>query len=431
MSAGVVMRSWWVIATLLAGVGGCRGPAPTSLRTALPSVPPTIELHRTTPTIPVLDAAGLPTTANRTIGEAGAQGFRRLTGTDSLLLAAANSAGASLLEAESGIPTPSHKRTAKDCESADQLRQSIRYHAALELRNRSAAEALERFYQLAEGEAAGDLARKGLPIIDPLLAKAREARARNVRYPLDPDDLERQRSQLLTQLEQLDLASRLLNLDLKRRIGLPYQPTTERLWPAGDFAIDPVPTDPEQAATAALADRPELRGLRAFHAGLTPETLPDARELLGVVSTTGGTRGAGFSFVFILKRLGRHKGPDPATLAELEVRRQQLGDLIATRERQIADEARAAALVLNSQRVRATLARDRLRSWDEKLADAARRLEANQPNAELFEAQVRLEWLKAKADLTAEVAAWHRARVKLRAAMGWLAWEAVGFSAAP
>jgi hypothetical protein len=432
VSAGVVMRSWWVVATLLVSLGGCRGPAPTSPRTALATTPPTIELPRTTPTIPVLDAAGLPATANRTIRGAGAQGFRKLTETDCLLLAAANTAGASLLKAESGLPTPSTRRSAKDCSaSPGQLRESIRYHAALELRNRSAAEALERFHQLAEAEAVSDLARKGLPIIDPLLAKAREARARNVRYPLDPDDLERQRSQLLTQLEQLDLASRLLNLDLKRRIGLPYQPESERLWPAGDFTIDPVPTDPEQAATAALADRPALRGLRALHAGLTPDMLPDVRELLGVLITSGGTRGAGLSFALVLKWLGHQKGPDPATLAELEVRRRQLGDLIATRERQIADEARAAALVLNSQRVRATLARDRLRSWDEKLADAVRRLEANQPNAELLEAQVRLEWLKAKGDLTGEVAAWHRARVKLRAAMGWLAWEAVGTPSGP
>ena len=39
-----------------------------------------------------------------------------------------------------------------------------------------------------------------------------------------------------------------------------------------------------------------------------------------------------------------------------------------------------------------------------------------------------MEWLKAKGDLNSEVAAWHRARVKLCAAMGWLAWEAIGAS---
>jgi hypothetical protein len=34
--------------------------------------------------------------------------------------------------------------------------------------------------------------------------------------------------------------------------------------------------------------------------------------------------------------------------------------------------------------------------------------------------------LKAKAEVVAEVASWHQARMRLHAAMGWLAWEAVG-----
>ena len=41
----------------------------------------------------------------------------------------------------------------------------------------------------------------------------------------------------------------------------------------------------------------------------------------------------------------------------------------------------------------------------------------------MVEAQARLEWLKARAELIAEVMAWHQARVRLRAAMGWLVWE--------
>ena len=77
-------------------------------------------------------------------------------------------------------------------------------------------------------------------------------------------------------------------------------------------------------------------------------------------------------------------------------------------------------------RVSATLARDRLRIWDEKLADAVKKRAANQPGAELLEPQVRMEWLKAKSELITEVAAWHRARVRYPASLGWLAWEAVG-----
>ncbi len=246
-----------------------------------------------------------------------------------------------------------------------------------------------------------------------------------MRFPLDPADLERQRSQLVTQLDQAELGSRLLNLDLKRRLGLPALPTDERLWPAGDFAIEPAPVDLDQAVNAALADRHELRGLRAMYQGLTPETLPDVRELLRAGSPLLGQSRVPLP-VRLLGRILTHKcGPDPAMLAELEVRRKQLADLIAQQERDVADEARAAALALNAQTVRAALARNRVQSWDEKLADAVKQRDAKQPGAEFLEPQVRIEWLKAKAELAAEVAAWHQARVRLKAAQGWLAWEAL------
>ena len=39
-------------------------------------------------------------------------------------------------------------------------------------------------------------------------------------------------------------------------------------------------------------------------------------------------------------------------------------------------------------------------------------------------------WLKAKAEVATEVSAWHQARIRLKAAQGWLAWEAVPKSAA-
>lgn len=421
------MRSWWGIGVLFVGLAGCHTPAPAPARPDQRPPPPSIDLPETSPTPPSLDGSGLPAVSHREAAATEGQNFHRLTEYDCLVLAAGNALGADLLDKEDRAPPAPRRRGQGDCNThRDELRRSIRYHTALELRNTAAAQALERFHQLAEVETGTDLVHQAFRIIDPLLARSREARAQNVRYPLDPDDLDRQRSQLLTQLEQMVLASRIINLDLKRRIGLPYQPAAKRLWPGGDFAIDPTSTDPDAAATAALADRPELRGLRELHAGLSPETLPDARELLGAASAATGRPRAGVALLIAHVKL--HGGPDPAVLAELEVRRKQLADLIATRERQIADEARAAALTVNSQRVRATLARDRLRSWDEKLADAVRKREANQPNAELLEAQVRLERLRARADLNAEVAAWHRARVKLRAAMGWLAWEAVGAS---
>lgn len=414
------MPRWRGLWGLMLGLGGCCASAPVSLRPASPSAAPVaIELPLTKPIPPDLNASALPGLPARAITGPEGTAFRRLTESDCLLLAAAHTSAANSLDEENRIPPPPGSCTP----AADQLRQTVRYHTALELRNRAAADALDRLFQLADAEARTELLRNAFPIIDPLLAKARDARAQNVRFPLEVADLERQRSQLLSQLEQAELGSRLVNLDLKRRLGLPYQPAEERLWPAGDFAIDPAPSNLEESVAAALADRPELRGLRALHEGLTLDTLPDAREILGV------RRALPVPPSTLLRLLHRNQGPDPAAAAELEIRRQQLADFIADRERAIADETRAAALAVNSQRVRAALARDRFQIWDEKLTDAVKKREANQPGAEFLEPQVRLEWLKAKAEVAAEVAAWHQARIRLKAAMGWLAWEAAGRTA--
>src|SRR5207249_3683041 len=146
--------------------------------------------------------------------------------------------------------------TKKGCDTPEsRTRQMVRYYAALELRNQSAAAALERFFQLADAEARAGLVRQVVPVIDRLRDKAEKARAAGVRYPLDPAELDRQRGQLLGQLEQAETGVRLLNLDLRRRLGLPAD-SVERLWPTGDFGVDGGEADEVAAVAAALAERP-------------------------------------------------------------------------------------------------------------------------------------------------------------------------------
>lgn len=353
--------------------------------------------------------------------------YRGLTPAACLALAAKNTASANLLDDENGVPASPNR-----CEAtADRTRRDVRYFTALEQRNQSAAAALERFYQLAEAEAKAGLARESFPILDELRHKAVEAKKAGVRFPLDPDDLERQISLLASQLEQAEAGIRLLNIDLRRRLGLPAGPPDERLWPTGDFRIDPTPVDAESAVTAALADRPELRAWRAMYAGLNAETLPAVREQLRGVNPLAGAAVAGIELpcgakllLALAKCLGHAPAADPTTGAELEVRRKQLGDIIADRERTITDEARAATVSLNSQTRRVILARDRADAAKAKWDETRRQLDAKLPGADLLEAQSHQDWLKARSELITEVMAWHQARVRLRAAQGWLGWEA-------
>ncbi len=415
------------VAILLVATLGCHHTQPAvALRSVAPSVAPvSIELPLTKPTVPVLDGKGLPQVPPAQAAWPEGWAFRKLTEPDCQAMAAANVSTANALDDENRVPPPQ-----PECEtSTDQLRRTLRYHTALELRNQAAGQALDRFFQLTDAEARTDTLRQVVPIIDGLSTRARAAKAADARFPLDPADLDRQRSVLQTQLDQAELGTRLLNLDLKRRLGLPYQPAEERLWPTGEFTIDHTPIDPETAANVALADRPELRGLRALYHGLTPETLPDVRQSLRACNPLLGqmTPPVEPRPLALVRQWVSHKpsNPDPAVLAEVEVRRKQLHQIIVDRERGVADEARAAALMLNAQQVRAMQARDRFEGWEVKLADALKKQQAKQPGAEFLEPQVRIEWLKAKAELQAEVAAWHQARVRLRMAQGWFAWEAI------
>jgi hypothetical protein len=348
--------------------------------------------------------------------------YRGLTEPACQALAAENTPAANLFDGENEVSQQKHRK--RGCDAEDRTRWMVRYYTALELRNQSAAAALERHFQLADAEARAGVVRQTVPIIDRLHTTAEKAKAAGVRYPLDPADLDRQRGQLLGQLEQAETVVKLLNLDLRRRLGLPAD-GAERLWPTGDFGVDGGEVNESVAVATALAERPELRGWRALHAGLSDDTLPAVRDALKVLSPLLGSGGEPPTSLceMLLAGLKARCGPDAAARAELEVRRRQLADVIAARERAVADETRAAVIGLNAQSRRVGFARERTdvrkAEWDE----AKKRTAASLPGAELAEAQAEVEWLKARADLTAEVMAWHAARVKLKAAQGRLAWE--------
>jgi hypothetical protein len=346
--------------------------------------------------------------------------FRGLTEPACQALAARNTPLANLLDDENNVPGKQ-----KDCDAPEgHTRRAVRYYAALELRNQAAAAALERFFQLADAESRTGLVRQTLPVIDRLRAKAEKAKAADVRYPLDPAELERQRGQLLGQLEQADAGVKLLNLDLRRRLGLPADPA-ERLWPTGDFGVEGGEVDEAAAVATALAERPELRAWRAMEAGLSTDTLPAVRDALRTLSPLLGSGGEVPDSLckLLLAGLRARHGPDESTRAEVEVRRRQLADLVAARERAVTDETRAAVTGLNAQSRRVGVARDRADRWKAEWGAAKKRTAANLPGAELAEAHAEVEWLKARAEVAAEVMAWHTARVRLKAAQGRLAWE--------
>jgi len=450
------MRCWLSYLLLVSiTVAGCQNaPRTVGLRVTEPTAPRTsreLPAVKPTPLVPlVLGEPGAGGDCSSTPLPGWAPSYRELTEGDCQLLAAINAAQANLIDEENRLPPavspPPNRPALRRCgklpvdgsRAADDVRVFVRQNLALELRNRSIAEALERYFLLVEAGCRIELLSESCAVVEDLLARARAAKEADVRVPVEVADLELQLSSLLTQREQARSTSRLLSLDLKRRLGLPSRPTDEALWPRGDFRITETGPDAEWLVEQALADRPELRAWRAMYYGLGPGLLPEVRDLLRSFSPLLGARSDSEVrpglVPGLVSRLGSPGGPGAVPFAEehdcrlsgeLEIRRKQLYDLIVERERRVADETRAAVIVRDSQRVRVEQARDRVGVWEKRLAEARKKRAAGQPGAEWTEPYVRLEWLRARGELASEVVAWHRSRVGLKLATGALVWEVV------
>ena len=303
--------------------------------------------------------------------------------------------------------------------AAEEMLREVRTALAAEARNRAAAQALETYFQLADAEGRGDLVRASLPALDQLREIVRKAKADGVRVPVDPDDLDRQRATLLGLLTQADLGAKVFDLELRRRVGFTGK-GNERIRPVGPFTVGADTADLDAAIKVALENRADLRVLRAVYLRLSPDTLPAVRDIIraqpGVAAMVAGGKSPLAGLTGPLRCwLHRHElaGLDAALAAEVTIRRQQLYDLIAERERQAADDVRAAAAAEGAQAKQVALAKWRAEQLLKKVTD----VKAQGP---LVVLPAELEAYRARADVVAGVMAWHQARVRLAAAQGLL-----------
>src|SRR5262245_52584024 len=165
-----------LLALAVAAPSGCRttttetvseSPPPPAARQApdLKEIKPA-SLEPDPAKLPGLDAMAV--TPRPLFGD-GAGSFRQLTREECRVLAAQTAATASLLEQENAVPDCSlqkGKRPEADRESAASLLKRVRELAAQGERNKAAAEALERFYQLADVEGRVEQLHLGMAVLD-------------------------------------------------------------------------------------------------------------------------------------------------------------------------------------------------------------------------------------------------------------------------
>jgi hypothetical protein len=430
-------RAWLGIVTLMVmGLAGCRSVESCAVPGAMPvaACP-----ERNPASLPIIEPQGIETglgnrptidLANNPLAVAlkpGEGPYRSLTEAEVRTMAREASHGARRVEMENQIPagqTESRRHRKRDCDDGPNavelfLRQA-RDLAAAGDRAKAAGDAATTFYQLAEAEGRAELLRTGIAAFDGMRAEMAKPTLQGTRV-IPPNEavlaqLDQQRGQLLDSATLLLFQIKKLNIDLKQQTGLAGH-TTDRLYPTGDFAIDPSPLDVPSLVRTAMENRQDLLLLRLAYYELNEDTLPAVRDqlrhVIGLMTPPQAFARPRLWLATAGERFGHGKAADPALVQELAVRRNQLFDLICEKEREAADQVRTAAVFQDA--AGSLVASTNARAEALKKQVEALRAKKSPPAAEV---PVLLEWLKARGEVITAVMNWHQARVKLQAAQG-------------
>jgi hypothetical protein len=343
------------------------------------------------------------------------QQYRSLTDAEVQCLAAAHAPVANLLEMENNLSLRADQNWCCGDGRKSQLTRQVRSYRILDERNKSAATALERFYQLVEAEYQRDAIDRSLQKADRALADLERLRQQGLPLPPDPTALVRQRLILADRLAQLELNLLQLQGDLRRHLGTAADPP---LWPTADLTIDWTAVNADAAVETGLAYRPDLAIVRLLRASLDRETLPIIRVALQHKdSTLGIPPGRQSPLCRMLK---------PHLEEELATRRGQLRRLYNEQAQAAELEIRSAAQSVESSLHQVAAAKETLESRQQRLRQMRELLELGKATSfEVLAAEV--DELQADGELLHQIVALRIAQVKLKAAQGLLAIEC-GFS---
>ena len=288
----------------------------------------------------------------------------------------------------------------------------VRGYLADDLRNKSAGEALEQFFQLAQSEGQFDLLAKSHGELRARLADAEDAERRGLADRAGVDALRVQVLDLEAKIAELEAGIGALNAGLRARLELDAADPLP-LWPDDPLRVRPDDVDVQEAVRTGLYYRPDLNLLRTLLSddGQAADDL--AQSLLKQVSPLLASLKSNPIIGVLLpnnKRTNR------------ESTQRQLKTMLAARERQAEAEIRAATATLRGHRLASIAKAAEVRRIVSKVEEVEKRAAAGQPvTAELTRAKLDL-W-KAQGELLKAAIDWHLADVKLRQAMGLLVRE--------
>jgi hypothetical protein len=340
--------------------------------------------------------------------------YHRLSAEEAHRLACAHSSAARVIDVAAA--SQPRKRFDATPRAVDELREAAAAQMSREARLRTAAAALELYYQLLEAELLSDVLAESRAEVDELVRAGEVAAELGVRETEQFLELRRRQVELRAESARLRAGIRRLNTELKSLTGLEHLPCP--LLPADQIDVTPDPLDPEHAVLVGLASRPDLQLLRVLIDGLNARTVDAVRQALaGLVPPLGAINAA----TRVLTPGLRVFLPYLAK-PEVEPLRRQLVTYLADREREAVREIRAAVNEWVSQRELVAIAIRRVRMEEGEVRDLEARREAGAA-VETEYRLARLELLSARADLIREAVRWKQADVRARRAMGLLCGE--------
>lgn len=338
--------------------------------------------------------------------------YRQLTASETRRLAVANAPFADDLDRHDENAGPSHAKVLKKSARFAEASQLVRGHAADELRNRAAGDALDEFFKLTEAEGQFDLLDAAGAELRAQLAEAQKAEKAGLKDRADIPALRRRLLDIEAQQAKLDAGIGALNASLRARLGLAADDPLP-LWPLDPLKVRPDDVDVAQAVASGLYYRPDLNALRALAdcgaAELTDAVLSGLNPLLAKLKPENP---------LALLFLPFTKHPERQKAAATE----RAQSALAARERQAEAEIRAAAAALRGNRAAVAARALDVRAAEAQIAELEQR-RASGINVTADLAAAKLELFKAKGALLSAVIEWHTADVKLRQAMGLLVRE--------
>jgi hypothetical protein len=378
-----------------------------------------------------LEGPLLPVTRPETLGRSiDSPPYHLLGAQECLCRAVKASTMANLRDLEQQAVSDREEKDPKNCckggESPEaELQHRILELLALEDRNRSGAEALNKYYQLGAAEGDLDIVRKSLASADSVLAKARNLKAQGLEVSLDDAKLYGQQLELQAQGIRLQLSIEQLNSDL--RVALDFCPSDRewRFWPAEAFQMGDEPISLPTAVAVGVSNRPELVLLGVLEKELNSDNQAAVQQLLRSLDGALGMAKSPSHCPTLDMLLARLRalccGDD---MRELQIRQAQLREYHAHREREVIEQISQAVRTIQAQMEVVVLTRLQAKSWEAKVRELQDKEKKGVGSfAETTDAEA--EWLKARRKIVEETANLQRARVLLHQAQGILPCECV------